>query len=147
MSAQTSVYSIVDYLTARYTLDELYEEGKGGVHTRAVEIATKVYEMNEELKYELDREIGSAVFDRECSKYSVGNKFNAEFEPELPPETLVKKMLGQTAAYNYRSLVEKAEAAGIRLNHKDPYKLINKRRLNKIIRDLASFVESQTCRM
>ena len=137
----STTYEIYDFLIARYTLDELYEETDSG-DCRAVEIAAKVYEMDEAARLALNREVGSAMFDREAVKYGVDSK-NLEFSTELPPEILVKKMLGRGVASEYRALLERAESMGVSLNRRDPYKLVNKRRMRKIIGELSDFVETR----
>jgi len=77
-------------------------------------------------------------------KFSCGStRAFVEMKTELPPASLVKKMLGRTEANNFRFLLEEAEELNIGLNLRDPYPLVNKNRLRRIIAELAEFVSSQ----
>ena len=100
-------------------------------------LARKRFKMSEEEEMDLGRLIN------ETQLYGYTDSKNTEFQTALPPALLVKKMLGRDAASAYRVLLEDAEAASIQMNYKDPYPLVNKSRLKKIIRDLEELVESQ----
>ena len=129
-----SANEIVKELLRNHTLSYLGELNTNENELIGVLLSKEKYELNDDNVNEIAKEIQEMQMEKHCTE-------SKTMSDPVPPVSLVKRLLGLEAAENYRSLLERAENRDVYLDYKEPYLLVNKNRLKKIIDELSELVD------
>jgi hypothetical protein len=140
MSAPPSIESIAAGLVkeAKGGIFELMQEGDDGLPI-AIGIAKRKHpSLNGGQLLDLESELGQIHF---YAQQDTHKSVPQEFPDDLPEPAVVKKMLGRDWAQRYKCGLEALEDAGVQVRIRDPFPLVNKRRMQILVANCESFLE------